>query len=351
MKIGDTVRFLNDIGGGKVTRIEGKTAYVVDADGFETPVLQTQCVVVPSAEPDKHAPKTVEPVQKPSPHIAPVAKPHTTPKFAAGMPQQAPGFNVSLLFEPQDIKRLSQTKFDLYLVNDTNYTLHYAVSSRDRLDSEWSLVAAGIAEPCTQEFLGEVMPTDLNRFENIAVQLIAIKTDSSFELMPPMGMENRFDVTRLAKLHCFTPTAYSPTPVMTIPVVTNGKLIRPVDYDRLTVQAETQTDDRNFKNRQGDKKHKDGPEVIDLHAHELLDSTAGMQPAEILAYQLDVFEKKMKEASKKPGTTLIFIHGKGEGVLRKAILDRLRHKWPHCNAQDASFLEYGFGATQIKVYR
>ena len=49
MKIGDTVRFLNDIGGGKVTRIEGKTAYVVDADGFETPVLQTQCVVVPSA--------------------------------------------------------------------------------------------------------------------------------------------------------------------------------------------------------------------------------------------------------------------------------------------------------------
>lgn len=37
-KIGDTVRFLNTTGGGKITKIEGKMAYV-DEDGFETPVL------------------------------------------------------------------------------------------------------------------------------------------------------------------------------------------------------------------------------------------------------------------------------------------------------------------------
>lgn len=341
MKIGDTVRFLNDVGGGKVSRIEGKTAYVIDSDGFETPVLLTQCVVVPSAE-------TTQPAES----LKSVKSLETLKSLETPTPvkpaQKAPGFNVSLLFEPQDIKRLSQTKFDLYLVNDTNYTLHYAVSSRDRLDSKWSLVAAGEAEPCTQEFLGEAMPTDLNRFENISIQLIAVKTDADFELMPPMGMETRFDVTRLAKLHCFTATAYSATPVLTVPVVTNGKIIRPVDYDRLTVPAEPQTESKP-KSRPAEKNRKEGPEVIDLHAHELLDSTAGMQPAEILAYQLDVFDKKMKEASKKPGTTLIFIHGKGEGVLRKAILDNLRRKWPRCETQDASFLEYGFGATQITI--
>lgn len=336
MKIGDTVRFLNDIGGGQVTRIEGKTAYVVDEDGFETPVLLTQCVVVPGAEPDRHAPKEVAaPAAKPKPQL-------TIP------PQKATGFNVCILFEPQDIKRLSQTKFDLYLVNDSNYSLHYALSSRDRLDSEWSIVGAGTAEPCTQEFLGEVMPTGLNRFENISVQLIAFKTEEAFEMMPPMGMEMRFDVTRLAKLHCFTPTAYSPEAVLTLPVVTNGKLNRPIDYDRLTVPAEPRQETKH-QSRPAEKNRKEGPEVIDLHAHELLDSTAGLQPAEILAYQLEVFDKKMKEASKKPGSTLIFIHGKGEGVLRKALLDRLRQKWPRCEAQDASFLEYGFGATQIKV--
>ena len=38
-KIGDTVRFLNTTGGGKITKIEGRIAYV-EEDGFETPVLQ-----------------------------------------------------------------------------------------------------------------------------------------------------------------------------------------------------------------------------------------------------------------------------------------------------------------------
>ncbi len=340
MKVGDTVRFLNDVGGGKIARIDGKTAYVEDADGFETPVLLTQCVVVPSAEPDKPAPKAVEPVK-------PVM---TAPKPSAPRPatQKAPGFNVSLIFEPQDIKRLSLTKFDLYLVNDTNYTLHFAVSSHDRLDSRWSLVAHGEAEPCSQEFLGEVMPTDLNRFENIAIQLVALKTDEAYQLMPPIGQEVRFDVTRLAKLHCFTPTAYSTEPVVTIPVVVNGKVHRPVDYDRLSAPGEP-TDEKKPRSQPAQKNRKNEPEVIDLHAHELLDTTAGMQPAEILGYQLEVFDRKMKELAKKPGSQVIFIHGKGEGVLRKALLDRLRHKYPRCEAQDASFLEYGFGATQITV--
>ena len=38
IKIGDTVRYLNAVGGGVVRKIEGKVAYV-DEDGFETPVL------------------------------------------------------------------------------------------------------------------------------------------------------------------------------------------------------------------------------------------------------------------------------------------------------------------------
>ena len=45
-KVGDKVRFLNDIGGGKVTRIVKNTVYVLGDDGFEIPVLQSDIVVV-----------------------------------------------------------------------------------------------------------------------------------------------------------------------------------------------------------------------------------------------------------------------------------------------------------------
>lgn len=45
IKPGDTVRYLNAVGGGKVIRVEGAIAYV-DDDGFETPVRTAELVVV-----------------------------------------------------------------------------------------------------------------------------------------------------------------------------------------------------------------------------------------------------------------------------------------------------------------
>ena len=88
---------------------------------------------------------------------------------------------------------------------------------------------------------------------------------------------------------------------------------------------------------------------IDLHAHELLDSTAGMSNGEILNYQLDVFRKTLEEYKSKKGQKIVFIHGKGDGVLRKAILQELKYKYKNYQSQDASFREYGFGAARNKT--
>ena len=84
---------------------------------------------------------------------------------------------------------------------------------------------------------------------------------------------------------------------------------------------------------------------IDLHAHELLDTTAGMSNSEILNYQLDVFRKTLEEYKNKKGQKIVFIHGKGDGVLRKSILQELNYE-----SQDASFREYGFGATMVIIH-
>lgn len=326
--IGDTVRFLNTTGGGIITRIDGRMAYVTDSDGFDTPVLLNECVVVPSADKKTEA--------------KPTATPAATPAATPVRPSAPVSNNLLLLFEPQDIKRLSQTAFDLYLVNDTPMTLQFAISARDRLESDWTLIAHGLCEPGVQEFLTEVFHTELNRFENIAVQVISFNPDKAFELQEPLNFRTRFDVTRLAKLHSFTRTAYSPADALTL---TLNKPAEP----KIEVAPTPQQSQK--KSLPAQKNRSNEPEVVDLHAHELLDTTAGLQPAEILSYQLDVFDRKMAEASKRPGAKIIFIHGKGEGVLRHAILDRLRRRWPRCEAQDASFREYGFGATQITIHK
>lgn len=88
---------------------------------------------------------------------------------------------------------------------------------------------------------------------------------------------------------------------------------------------------------------------IDLHIGELLDDTRGMSNSEILNYQLDKFREVMEQYRNKREQRIVFIHGKGDGVLRKALLDELKRKYPTCKTQDASFQEYGFGATMVTV--
>lgn len=88
---------------------------------------------------------------------------------------------------------------------------------------------------------------------------------------------------------------------------------------------------------------------IDLHIHELLDSTAGMDNFAMLQYQLDTVRKTMKSHSRRIGQKIVFIHGKGDGVLRKEVRKLLSKEYASCDVQDASFLKYGFGATEVTV--
>ena len=50
------------------------------------------------------------------------------------------------------------------------------------------------------------------------------------------------------------------------------------------------------------------------------------------------------------GQKIVFIHGRGEGVLKAEIEKMLRHDFPTCSYQDASFREYGFGATMVVIH-
>ena len=58
---------------------------------------------------------------------------------------------------------------------------------------------------------------------------------------------------------------------------------------------------------------------------------------------------KSKKVKAQKGKKIIFIHGKGEGVLRHTIIHELNYRYKKCTYQDASFREYGYGATQVTI--
>ena len=74
-----------------------------------------------------------------------------------------------------------------------------------------------------------------------------------------------------------------------------------------------------------------------------------MSAGDILEYQMQVFRDTLKQYEHKKGQKLIFIHGKGEGVLRRSILNELTYKHKSYIYYDASFQEVGYGATQVTI--
>jgi dsDNA-specific endonuclease/ATPase MutS2 len=85
---------------------------------------------------------------------------------------------------------------------------------------------------------------------------------------------------------------------------------------------------------------------VDLHINELVESVVGMTNAEILEQQMKVFHQTMTDAIMSNAGKVIFIHGIGNGTLKATIRESLAKQYKVI-FEDASFREYGFGATMV----
>lgn len=87
---------------------------------------------------------------------------------------------------------------------------------------------------------------------------------------------------------------------------------------------------------------------VDLHIESLSDSHSGMSNAQILNRQLSMFKAFFDKAKAKNIRKLVVIHGVGEGVLKEEVRMFLG-KQNGVEYFDASYAEYGKGATQIEI--
>ena len=354
MKIGDKVRFLNAVGGGIAKRFQGKDiVYVEEEDGFETPVLIRECVVVDSN--DTQGKKMPVGVQNIEPVIAPIIKPEATKKEKSSEIIEIAGkdkLNVYLAFLPMDIKNVGKCNYETFLINDSNYFLFFNYMNRE--NNAWKSRCRSIIEPNTHLFIEEFTKEDLNDLEHICVQFLAYKENKPYTLKNAQSVEIRLDVVKFYKLHSFRENDFFEDDALLYPVVTNDVPAREILVSAADIQeAMNQKARVDRPNRQLVlQKPKDtGKTVVevDLHINELLDTTAGMSNTEMLNVQLAKFKETIEQYKSKKGQKIVFIHGKGEGVLRNAILQELKTKYKNFPYQDASFKEYGFGATMITI--
>ena len=398
MKIGDKVQFLSEIGGGKIAGFQGKDiALVEDEDGFQIPTPISDLVVTGSGEEYSSsrsavkkggAEQTPETADPDTFNMSVKAKINATMDdelveeeeydaadreitYRAKVEERKGGnvLNLYYAFVPEDVKNFSKSTFACYLVNDSNYYVHYLYMSVD--GHSFHLRGEGELEPNTKLYVESFALEQLNEIDRVRFQLLSFKRDKDFVAKPVCDVQFRIDKVKFYKLHTFQPNDFFETPALLYPVVKNDDVaqLKPIEAEKLIYVEPTETETKSKKDIQSNvsyskfkgleslntpkhaksKKSSDEPLVVDLHADELLETTAGMGTSDILNYQLDYFRRILEENKHNKGLHIVFIHGKGEGVLRHAIINELRYRYKNYPYQDASFQEYGYGATQVTI--
>ena len=363
MNIGDRVRFLSQTGGGIVVGFDKKGWVLVeDEEGFQIPVPVKECVVVEANT-----------VGKKNNAENPAGTGHIQTR-------QGDSLHIALVYTRTENKG-PVPGFNCILANESNYNL---------------LVTCTVAYKGgnTTVFAGEVLPYERNVIftfgkealgdgaKKMQVRILPFKrTDpngitlkGTLNVYKGIGekegwkpkdiivKELMFDPVNLLKESSFKENGYVPERGYAVTLVKEGgpgpeelqelkkELLEKFNRDaRGSASVKTKAVPEEQMQNALVKPAASGVLEVDLHAAELLETTAGMGNTDILLYQLEKFNEVMVAHLHKKGTKIVFIHGKGDGVLRNALLKELKTKYSRCMWQDASFKEYGFGATMVTI--
>ena len=313
---------------------KGKDIVLVeDEDGFEIPMLMSDVVVieeeadrlssgspVPGTSKGGQGADAYAPAGKLAAKAAaiPSAKPAaiqpSLPAGSAGGPSVSSvslaghdRLNLYLSFLPIEVKELSQTNFEMYLVNDSNYFVQVLLMNAE--GAGWHARFCGVVEPNSKLFIEEFDRSVLNDLERLCLQTIAWKPDKAFALKPAVSCELRLDLTKFYKLHVFRPNEFFRDPNWTLPFVEDDKPLRSAFAEAgqvrdalLSAKEKQQPAPKEAdqpKPAKPKKKVPQGPIEVNLHIEELMDTTAGLSAGDMLMAQMNEFRRVMDENTKR----------------------------------------------------
>jgi len=211
-----------------VAGFQGKNIVLVeDEDGFQVPMLMTEVVVVgdedygtghmvevKSQNTKAKQSQTKDSDEEPEPEDKPIT-------FKAKPMERKGGDRLSayLAFVPMDMKELTQTRFESYLINDSNYYLRYVYMTGE--NNSWTVRAEGELEPNTKEFVEEFGREDLNGLEHCCVQMIAYKREKTFLQKPTVNAQLNVDTVKFYKLHAFRENDFFEQPALIYTLIEN----------------------------------------------------------------------------------------------------------------------------------
>ncbi|MBI5218373.1 MAG: DUF2027 domain-containing protein [Bacteroidia bacterium] len=350
IKVGDRVRFLNDVGEGIVTCIVNKNiANVLIEDGFELPTHVNELVVIEkaAAAPQKKETADADYVTDVSYNYAEREDYDYSGDIEEIEGNENP--NVFFAFVPDNHEDLISANINIYLVNDCNYYIMYTVASVSEMEACKHL-HNGILNPNTKFLLTTLQISQLSQIKKFHFNLLFFKNG---EYNPVSPVENSINLKHLKFLKdgCFDDNDFFDEKAIIYCITKNieDSISHLTETDITKISNEKQASEEYQKSLGVKFKPRPEPvtEEVDLHINQLLVDCRGLSNSEILDHQIKHFHKKMEEAISSRLSKIVFIHGIGNGTLKNELRKTLTNDYPEYKFQDASFKEYGYGATLV----
>lgn len=343
VKIGDRVRFMNDVGEGRVTKIlDDETASVLNQDGFEYPMLKSELLVIPQEEKSTgFSFSASEPTESETVSPPPAEEePYYTGKNE---------INLYLAFVPKKQDILADSDSDIFLINDSDYYISYNIAKPVPGDEKYRSIT-GVLEPNLKEKIDILYHDTIKQDIEFQVQILFFDK-KNYRLRKPLDKHLKIKDVKFYKNSSFKENDFFDEKALVAVIKEENAMqeaaekIKPEDIKSALEQNKKAA--KKDRPRIGKRHEKMKIREADLHIHELLEDDSGMSDKEKLDYQLDTFHAEMKSAIKDRINRIVFIHGVGNGKLKHEIRRELQRKYPKYPFQDASFKEYGYGATMV----
>ena len=359
-KVGDKVKFLNRIGGGIITKIVSPLVVHVEEDGFDVPTL-TKEIILDHVDDKAGKLFTSEYKEQSSNNkeqetqIKEEENSSNIEKVFLSRKGQQMDKGVYLAFVPKDQVWILTQGFDAYLINNTDYYTLYSVVLRQE-DGFFKGEDFGSLSAKERVHLAELKPAQAEKWASGVIQLLFHK-DNDDKVFAPVSYQLKIRTGKFYKEGCFEHNDLVGEKALVIPIsiLKDNQIFVEKDQEKkLLEQIKLEKQDIKLIEEKKEVSFFDKYMVsrkeaeVDLHIVELTEDDSKMQPFEKLSLQMEHFKKCLDEAIKRNLDKIVFIHGVGQGTLKKNVEDEL-NKYSFLHYFPASMQKYGVGATEVII--
>lgn len=315
MNIGDKVRLLHGTEEGIVRKISSSGRIEVEIeDGFLIPAMKSEVVIVAEAEKNYFGENAGVPKETETP--LPISAPKDQGLYLAFLP-------------------INDQNLSLYLINDSHQP--YLAHTSEVFGSNQRTLFAGTLNPGESKKIDDRLMKEMDEWPAFLIRFIPIQNRLE-KVIPAFERQLKMKATQFFKHLSKAPILGKNVYLFAMEQTTRELDIRSLNAELSNITVKTEP-----------IKAVKPARSIDLHIEELHPDPDKLSNSEKMRIQLETFERNLNQALASGMDEITFIHGLGNGVLRKEIHKRLSQLGNIKYFQDTQKDQWGYGATLVRI--